>query len=267
MLPQIMKIAREAGDLILTYYHDRPRLDIAHKADESPVTSADLAAHELITASLVRLTPDIPVLSEESPAKTMGERHHWPRYWLVDPLDGTKEFIHGNGEFTVNIALVEAHRAVLGAVHIPVSHTTYGGSLRTGAVKLNQQGRQVNIRSRPLTPYRPASVLVSRSHQNDRTQQLMAQLDRQHPLSITPVGSSLKLCLIAEGMADLHLRTGRTSEWDTAAAQAVLEAAGGVVTDLQGSPLRYNTGASLYNPEFIAQADPTVDWLGLLGEA
>jgi len=261
---QLLQIAREAGEAILGFYNHDHRLLVQQKADHTPVTEADLAAHRLIEASLTHLTPDIPVLSEESTAIDHQQRLRWQRYWLVDPLDGTKEFIKGNGEFTVNIALIEGGRPVLGVVHVPVSGATYSGCHRLGAFKRLANGREQAIHSRPLNRYRPLDVVVSRSHADPRLAACLAPLKAVAPLSLTGVGSSLKLCLIAEGMADLHLRLGPTSEWDTAAAQIVLEAGGGLVTDLWLQPLRYNRGESLLNPDFFACGDRHFPWADYL---
>ncbi|MFT6916274.1 MAG: 3'(2'), 5'-bisphosphate nucleotidase [Motiliproteus sp.] len=268
LLPHLMLIAREAGDVILNIYNRAEPLQIDQKSDNSPVTEADLAAHQLICASLARLTPEIPILSEESPDEEIQDRLQWPRYWLVDPLDGTKEFIKRNGEFTVNIALIENHRPTLGVVYAPAIQTSYAGCVRTQST-FKSQGKQraVAFKTRSLTPFRPLSLVVSRSHNDPRIDTYVEQLRQQMPVSVTPLGSSLKLCLIAEGMADLHLRVGPTSEWDTAAAQAVLEAAGGLVCDLSGNPLEYNRKQSLINPDFMAAGDPTTDWQRCLSPA
>ncbi len=266
LLPQIMRIAREAGDAILPIYNSNGAIDFQRKADTTPVTEADLEAHRLICTSLRRLTPEIPILSEESTADSIRDRRQWQRYWLVDPLDGTKEFIKRNGEFTVNIALVEDGTATLGAVHAPVSCTSWGGSLRLGAVKRDSRGREQPIRVAAITPFKPLSVVTSRSHIDPGEQRYIEQLRKSVPVSVTPIGSSLKLCLIAEGLADFHVRLGRTCEWDTAAAQAVLEAAGGRVVDLNFSPLRYNRRTELYNPSFIAFGDSGFGWSDCLDQ-
>lgn len=266
LIPQLIKIAREAGEVILNIYNRPEPLTINFKADDSPLTEADLAAHQLICTSLARLTPDIPVLSEESPAYQIQERQQWTRYWLIDPLDGTKEFIKRNGEFTVNIALIENNTPTLGVVHAPVIQTSYAGCVRTrSAFKTQGQGRNIALSTRTLTPFRPLALVISRSHCDPRIDAYIEQIKKQIPVSVTPMGSSLKLCLIAEGMADLHLRLGPTSEWDTAAAQAVLEAAGGLVCTFDYQPLQYNRSLSLINPDFIALGDPGFDWKHCLG--
>ncbi|HMA10506.1 MAG TPA: 3'(2'),5'-bisphosphate nucleotidase CysQ, partial [Steroidobacteraceae bacterium] len=206
-----------------------------------------------IFAALSALAPRLPVLSEESSEIPFAERGGWDRYWLVDPLDGTKEFISRNGEFTVNIALIEDHRPVLGVVHIPVSDTTYSGIPGRGAWReANDRGRlPIGVR-RVVRP--PLRVVGSRSHGNPLLATALAALG---PHELRPAGSSIKLCMVAEGSADLYPRLGPTSEWDIAAGQAVVEAAGGQVVRLQdGSSLRYNTGESLLNPDFLAYGDP-----------
>ena len=219
----------------------------------TPLTEADLRAHRLIVDALQELTPDLPVLSEESEQLPWSERRTWPRYWLVDPLDGTREFISRNGEFTVNIALIRGHRPELGVVHIPVSDTTYSGVPGAGA------WRETGGRARmPLTVRRlarpPLRVVGSRSHGNPALEKALNVLG---PHELKPAGSSIKLCLVAEGSADLYPRLGPTSEWDIAAGQAVVEAAGGQVVRLpDGQALAYNTKADILNPEFLAYGDP-----------
>jgi 3'(2'), 5'-bisphosphate nucleotidase len=256
---RIGAIARAAGAAILDVYHGD--FAVQTKADASPLTAADLAAQQVIMAGLAALEPVLPVLSEEAKALPWSERRHWPRYWLVDPLDGTREFIKRNGEFTVNIALIDDHRSVLGVVLAPVSGELYVAAQGQGAwLQTQAEAPWQRIRTRPLG--QPALVAGSRSHggvQGDRLQQLVGD-DYQ----LIPLGSSLKFCLIARGAADLYLRLGLTSEWDTAAAQCVLEEAGGAVLDLAGQPFRYNRGESLLNPEFVAVGDTTIDWTARL---
>ena len=224
------------------------------KQDNTPVTQADLAAHRCLVDGLIQLTPRLPVLSEEGTEIPFAIRRQWPRYWLLDPLDGTKEFIKQNGEFTVNIALIEDHRPMLGVVHAPALNISYFSD-HSGAWKLVSGVRQ-KISTRPNGP--SPDVLVSRSHQDSNLYEL---LDRIGPHKVTSRGSSLKFCLIAEGAADLHLRTGPTSEWDTAAGQAIVEAAGGQVLRLTDSQtLKYNSKASLLNSGFVVIGDPSADW-------
>ena len=251
LLDAVKDIARRAGHAILEVYGTD--FEARAKADQSPLTEADLAAHRLILAELSRITPELPVLSEESASEiAAGERGSWKRYWLVDPLDGTKEFVARNGEFTVNIALIDGHRPVMGVVHIPVSDTTYSGIPGVGA------WREANERPpAAITVRRPARavlrVLGSRSHGSP---QLADKLKALGPHELISAGSSIKLCLVAEGAADLYPRLGPTSEWDIAAGQAVIEAAGGQVVDLDGKALSYNARPTLLNPDFLAYGDP-----------
>ncbi len=249
--------AVEAGAAILEVYGQD--FDVVTKDDDSPLTQADLASHRVITAALSRLTPDVPVLSEESADVPFEQRASWREYWLVDPLDGTKEFIKRNGEFTVNIALVRDHEPVLGVVHVPVGGVTYSGVVGAGAWRDGPDGaaQAIAVR-RPCAT--PPVIVGSRSHASPEL------VDRLAPLGdyeLVSMGSSLKFCLLAEGRADFYPRLGPTSEWDTAAAHAVVLAAGGSIVTLDGAPLRYNLKPSLLNPAFFAIADPQRDWLGL----
>jgi 3'(2'), 5'-bisphosphate nucleotidase len=259
LLERVAEIARGAGREILEVYHSGDTAATS-KGDASPLTAADLRAHRLIVRSLNELTPGTPVLSEEAAGVPFAERSAWQRYWLVDPLDGTREFLARNGEFTVNIALIEAHTPVLGVVHVPVTETSYRGLTGVGAWR--------QLPGAPAEPIRaarhsavPLRVVGSRSHRGDS---LDALLTRLGPHELLPIGSSLKFCLIAEGAADIYPRLGPTSEWDTAAAHAVVLAAGGSVRALDGTPLQYNTRAELLNPYFVAFGPADRDWLALL---
>jgi len=251
LLDAIKGIARQAGSEILEVYGTD--FESRAKADESPLTEADLRAHHLIVAGLLRVTPELPVLSEESAAEVSWEmRQDWKRYWLVDPLDGTKEFVARNGEFTVNIALIENGRPVLGVIHIPVSDTTYSGIPGAGAWRETSHRPAQSIAARRLA-LPPLQVLGSRSHESP---QLAARLAALGPHELRPAGSSIKLCLIADGSADLYPRLGGSREWDIAAGQAIVEAAGGQVVSLgDGEALRYNK-QDLLNPKFLAYGDP-----------
>ncbi len=271
MLSRLLDIARTAGDAILQVYAQAD-LEVQTKSDDSPVTRADLLAHELICNALNRHWPTLPVLSEESDAKVHAQRHRWQRYWLVDPLDGTKEFIHRNGDFTVNIALIDQGQPVLGVVHIPVSDTTYTGEINLQSASSQYQGaantaykyqagKRSKIHTRPFDPARGLDLQVSRSHPDPRLPDYLQKLQQQANVRCHSRGSSLKVCLVAEGAADLHLRLGPTSEWDTGAAQAVLTAAGGIQLDFQGNLLRYNQRSELLNPDFLACGDPNQPWL------
>ena len=269
-LSEIVRIAEAAGVRILEVYNGAD-FEVEHKADDSPLTLADRRAHELIEQELIALAPDIPVLSEESTALPFAQRRVWQRYWLVDPLDGTKEFISRNGEFTVNIALIEDGRATLGVVHVPVTGVTYFGSLggeagRDSAGAWKSAGgdiKPIAVRELGASEVR---VVASRRHRGERLDEMLRAIESSSGLEdVVSIGSSLKMCLVAEGAADVYPRLAPTSEWDTAAAHAVLVAAGGEIVDLKFSPLRYNQKDCLLNPEFIALGDRSVDWRKLLG--
>jgi 3'(2'), 5'-bisphosphate nucleotidase len=251
-------IAAEAGARILEIYETA--FAVETKEDASPLTEADLASHGTIMAGLRRLTPDIPVLSEESSAVPFSERARWERFWLVDPLDGTKEFIKRNGEFTVNIALVDGHEPVLAVVYVPVTGLCYFAAKGHGAFreKPGEAAREIRVRPRVSGPVR---VVGSRSHAGPSLQVFVTGLGEH---TLMPVGSSLKLCMVAEGKADVYPRLGLTSEWDTAAAQCVVEQAGGRVIDVAGKRLVYNTKESLLNPYFLVIGGDPRDWLGSL---
>jgi 3'(2'), 5'-bisphosphate nucleotidase len=258
MLPLLVELSRQAGREILEVYESN--FEVRHKADQSPLTLADLRAHTLIVARLQALTPDIPILSEEAAGVDFATRSAWRRHWLVDPLDGTREFVSRNGEFTVNIALIEDHVPVLGVVHVPTTDLTFSGTRTGGAFKQHGVASPAPIHTcRPAA--QPLRVVSSRSHGADAADRHAQILG---PYTQVKVGSSVKFCILAEGAADLYPRFGPTSEWDTAAGQAVLEAAGGFVIDLSGQPLRYNTRAEILNPYFIAYADDTRNWCELL---
>jgi 3'(2'), 5'-bisphosphate nucleotidase len=257
MINPIVDLAATAGQAILEVY--ATEFDVQSKADESPLTQADLAAHRCIVAGLERLTPEIPIISEEEGLPTFEERSEWQRYWLIDPLDGTKEFVNRNGEFTVNIALIDAHRPVFGVVHVPVQNKTYIGCEGHGA-ELRDSGSISEIRVAEVSS-RPVRIVGSRSH---RGSSLDAFLEKIGDSDMLPMGSSLKFCVVAEGRADIYPRLGPTSEWDTAAAQAVVEQAGGKVLELDGKPLSYNAKSEILNPWFIVIGPADNDWLALL---
>ena len=254
LLDAVKQIALDAGRCILEVYGTD--FAVEHKDDKSPLTAADMASHKAIVAGLQRLTPEIPILSEESANIPFTERSGWQRYWLIDPLDGTREFIKRNGEFTVNIALIHAGRAELGIVHVPVSGMTYFACAGRGAFKQQAGQAAEAIHVRKLQEG-PVMVAGSRSHSGDS---LLRFLDKLGPHELVSMGSALKLCLVAEGTADVYPRLGLTSEWDTAAAQCVVEAAGGQVTGLDMQPLLYNTKDSLLNPHFLVFGDASRDW-------
>jgi 3'(2'), 5'-bisphosphate nucleotidase len=244
----VIAITRQAAAAILTVYDSE--FAVQHKDDRSPLTAADLAAHRCIVEGLRALTPDIPVLSEESRDADIAERRAWTRLWLVDPLDGTREFIKRNGEFTVNIALIEGGAAVFGVIQQPVTGALWHGMPGHGTFRRDGDA-DVAIRA-CIPAASPLRIAASRSHRDARTQAL---LDALPGSEVVGCGSSLKFCRLAEGAIDLYPRFGPTSEWDTAAGQAILEAAGGAVLDLRGRPFRYNQRDGLLNGDFIALGD------------
>jgi 3'(2'), 5'-bisphosphate nucleotidase len=261
LLEAARSLAIEAGNEILEIYEKG--FEINRKADLSPVTTADLAAHRIIKRGFVRLTPELPLLSEEDKRLSFAERKSWVSYWLVDPLDGTREFIKRNNEFTVNIALIQQQRPVLGVVYAPVARLCYFACLGAGAYRQHEDAIARRITTRK-TPVDCPTVLGSRSH---ALPLLHAFLEVLGPHELIRRGSSLKSCMVAEGSADIYPRFGPTSEWDTAAAQCVVEEAGGRLTDMNITALRYNTKASLENPPFVVTGDRNYDWSALLGKA
>jgi 3'(2'), 5'-bisphosphate nucleotidase len=255
LLSAVSALARSAGNKILEFYHTD--CDVSIKSDGSPLTAADMAAHHCLVEGLTAMNLGYPILSEESAAIAYAERRQWNSYWLLDPLDGTREFIRHNGEFTVNAALIIHGKPVLGVVYAPVKALMYYAAEGCGAFKRAGQVAAVAISVRRAA-LQPPVVVGSRSHQ---TPELAHYLQRLGAHTLHSVGSSLKFCMVAEGAADVYPRMGLTSEWDTAAAQCVVEQAGGQVVDLDGNPLRYNAGESLLNPWFLVFGDREVDWL------
>ncbi len=251
-------IAKQAGRKIIEIYDSNYQIE--KKSDNTPVTSADLIAHKIIMEGLSELTTDIPVLSEESTKIPFEIRKQWQRYWLVDPLDGTREFIKRNGEFTVNIALIENHQSILGVIYAPVTKDNYCAWRNGGAYKTEPGQAHKKINVRKLDTQKPV-IAGSRSHASDK---LKDYLNKLGDIELISMGSSLKSCMIAEGRADLYPRLGLTSEWDTAAAQCIVEEAGGYITDTNMRPMRYNTKDSLLNPEFFVFGDNSCDWSSFL---
>ena len=268
LLNSVNEIAIAAGREILDVYNSAQAIEVSTKSDDSPLTDADRRAHLLIVDRLSSLTPDIPLLSEESDAIDYGLRKAWQRYWLIDPLDGTKEFINRNGEFTVNIALIENGQSVAGVVHVPVTGVSYFGGTRIGAWKqdTNQSGSEAKpISSRPMQDHSDVRIVASRRHLGEQLEALVGKIeDHFGKATLLSMGSSLKMCLLAEGSADIYPRMAPTCEWDTAAAHGILCAAGGEIVDLQFRPLRYNSKPELLNPFFIALADRAYPWQQLL---
>ena len=258
LLNDVIDLATDAGERILKIY--QTDFDVTHKEDDSPLTAADMAAHNAIIAGLSILTPELPVLSEESATIPFEERKKWHTYWLVDPLDGTREFIKRNGEFTVNIALIDNHESILGVIYTPVSGLTYYAARDHGAYKRIKDGEASRIHTRKKVPGR-TTVAGSRSHRGDSLNAFLARIGEHDIISM---GSSLKSGLVAEGKADIYPRLGPTSEWDTAAAHCIVDEAGGRITRTDLSPLLYNTKESLLNPEFLVVGDPDYDWVRFL---
>lgn len=275
MFDWLLPIARDAGDAIMQIYRQAQAHPagsssalVHHKADQSPLTAADLAAHQIIAKGLARHTPELVLISEESfrPEQMLDLAQATAPFWLVDPLDGTKEFLSGTGEFTVNLALIHQRKPVLGVVYQPTTHELFFGGRGLGAWRqCGQVGKTecpasdvIAVAPRNSPPWR---VLASRSHLGPQTQSLIQRMGQTELLQ---AGSSLKFCRIAMGLADFYPRLGFTSQWDTAAAQAVLEGAGGHVIDIRGEALRYGQ-ADIINPDFLASALPYQDvrsWWG-----
>jgi 3'(2'), 5'-bisphosphate nucleotidase len=237
--------------------------EVHHKQDDSPVTSADLAANDIISEGLAALEPGIPILSEEGEIPPFEERARWQSYWLVDPLDGTRGFAARTGEFTINVALVSDGEPILGVVAVPISATCCAAVRGGGARFEHADGAREGIRTRRL-PAHQVVVLRSRTRRHAEVDRLMAKLGG---VRVIRAGSSLKACLVARGLADLYPAFGPTSEWDTAASQCLLEEAGGGLTDRALKPLRYNTSASVENPSFVAFGDRQAGWQNLLVES
>lgn len=261
LIDPVVALAIDAGRKILEVYSSD--FEVQSKDDDSPLTQADLASHHCIVAGLESLTPGMPIISEESGLPDYEERSQWDRYWLIDPLDGTREFVNRNDEFTVNIALIDKQEPVFGVVHVPVLNKTYLGCEGFGAERRDGDGTVESIQVSSISAD-PVRVVGSRSH---RGASLDAYLENLGECDMIPMGSSLKFCVIAEGGADLYPRLGLTSEWDTAAAQAVVEQAGGSVVTLDGKSMKYNTKKDILNPYFFVIGATDRDWLALLPDS
>jgi 3'(2'), 5'-bisphosphate nucleotidase len=258
LLKPVMALAIEAGDAIMELYGSDQVVE--QKTDHTPVTAADRCADAIITAGLKKLTPHLPILSEEGAEPAFAERQQWQQYWLVDPLDGTTEFIERSGEFCVNIALIENNQPVLGVIYAPALKVAYEACRGFGAFKYNETNLYDFIQTRRVG----ASKVVALSRRHGQRAHGYGHRLGEHEFIYQ--GSALKICLVAEGAADVFPRFGKTSEWDTAAGQCILEEAGGRLMDLNGQELQYNTRASLINPEFLAVGDWQHDWLQYLTE-
>ncbi|MEH6575609.1 MAG: 3'(2'),5'-bisphosphate nucleotidase CysQ [Amphritea sp.] len=254
LLPPLLEVAESAAKAIMRVYL-RDDHGVQQKKDDSPVTEADLAAHHIIQQRLAILTPQIPPLSEEAADISYAERSQWHQFWLIDPLDGTKEFIRRNDEFTVNIALIEQGKPQLGVIYVPVTGICYYGGNQLGAWKKAPGKPAIRIHCKKLGE--TLTIVASRRHGTDENAPILQALAGEFKnFEKKSYGSSLKMCLIAEGKADFYPRLFPTSEWDTAAAQAIVEAAGGQILDTNLRPLTYNQRESLLNPFFYVIGDP-----------
>ena len=265
LLPSVIEVARSAGQLILDIYQTK-QYESYVKSDETPVTSADIAAHKHITKHLAELTPDIPVLSEEAADISLEERGEWDRYWLVDPLDGTQEFIARSGDFATIIALIDNNRPIMGVCYAPVSGVTYYAYSGKGAWKIPNTGDMPDIHK--------AVKIETHKHEQGQKQVIGIAISRRQDINgitgrmsnawdydLVPLGSAaLKACIVAEGRVDCYLRIGPTGEWDTAATQCIVEEAGGRILSTQLTPLSYNERNTLENPNFIVLGDESLPW-------
>ncbi|GGI99829.1 3'(2'),5'-bisphosphate nucleotidase CysQ [Shewanella hanedai] len=255
---QVIEIAMVAGKEIRDIYL-KGTFEKETKSDNTPVTSADIAAHNIITSALQALTPDIPVLSEEDANIPFATRQHWERYWLVDPLDGTGEFIAGSGDFSVIIALVEHNRPIMGIVYVPMTEICYYAIAGLGAYKRDKES-ECRIMSRQLPKCNDPALTLAVSRRQDPESVLKLFNHSKHCDLVVLGGAALKSCLIAEGKADCYVRIGPTGEWDTGAAQIIVEEAGGEIMDITLQPLTYNERDSLENPNFIVVGSPQLEW-------
>lgn len=274
LIEHIRVLCHQAGQRIMQHFHLQATQPIyqTQKNDQSPLTQADIDSHHLLVNALGKLTPEVPIISEENESdhqEIVQERLNWPECWLIDPLDGTAEFLDQSEEFTINLAFIAGSKPILGAIYHPPSETLYiGGSWLDGSWKLSQNTQEklttvpINQRIQTQTPLK---LLGSRRHGIRHWDGVCQQLEENlHQVEEVKCGSALKFCLLAEGKADLYARFGATSEWDTAAGQAILMAVGGQVYTHNFDELRYNAKPSLINPEFFAVADSSFDWRLLL---
>lgn len=254
----IYQLSVLAGQAILPYYHEEKDIQIAYKADDSPLTEADKASHQVIFAFLkdYRINHEtIPILSEEGDEQSLEEKRGWRRYWCIDPLDGTKEFIHGQKEFTVNIALIEDHQPIVGVIYAPVIREGYVAWRNGGAYAVTEKGWQPTQVRRP--PNQTLRVIVSRRHGIAEVEQLLGKLPDYKRFNR---GSALKFCEIAKGAADLFLRTTETCEWDNAAGQCIVEEAGGRLFHFDQTPVSYNNTLSMKTKPIVVVGDPEYPW-------
>lgn len=250
--------AKQAGAVILDIY-DSGEFTEYSKDDASPVTSADYKANEIITALLEQQTPDIPIMSEESEHLCLADRQAWPRYWLIDPIDGTQEFIARSGDFAVNIALIENNQPVIGVIYWPAGESLYYASKGAGAFKSSAIGeQQIQVKAFDDPENDPVVIAISRRQKREN---VLKRLDQNRTYQTLPAGScSLKACFIAEGKADFFMRLGITGEWDTGASQCIVSEAGGLIRSVDFEPMSYNERESLENPNFVILGDQAVDW-------
>lgn len=264
LIPQVIHIARQAGQRILEIYHNKDYQAFV-KEDDTPVTTADLAAHKIIMQSLAELTPEIPVLSEEDANISLKTRSQWERYWLVDPLDGTQEFIARSGDFATVIALIENNHPVMGVVYAPVSGVTYFAYQGKGAWKIPEMDDSIRIHTLKHDSEEQAIAIAISRRQN--INKITEKLSPARNYELVPLGSAaLKACLVAEGAVDCYIRLGPTGEWDTAATQCIVEEAGGRILNTQLEPLSYNERDTLENPNFIVLGDEGIGWENILKE-
>ena len=256
------RAAREAGKVVMQIYESGDFISY-QKADDSPVTSADFKANEIILDILKRETPDIPIMSEESENGSLAQRKDWQRYWLIDPIDGTQEFIARSGDFAVNIALVDNNEPVIGVIYWPPGETLYWAAKSLGAFKESPaENKQIHVRSFDDVHTDVVMIAVSRRQAREK---VMLSMSEHRTYQTFPTGScSLKSCFIAEGKADVFLRIGITGEWDTGASQCIVTEAGGKILAHDFSPLSYNQRNSVSNPDFIVMGDQRVDWISIV---
>ncbi|WP_394132882.1 3'(2'),5'-bisphosphate nucleotidase CysQ [Shewanella maritima] len=262
IIEQVIQIATKAGQEIRDIYL-KGNFEREVKSDNTPVTSADLAANEIICSQLAQLTPDIPILSEESADIDFSERGQWQRYWLVDPLDGTGEFIAGSGDFSVIIALVEHNRPIVGVVYAPMTEVCYYAIAGLGAYKRDSE-KEVRIKTKQVPATQSEKLCIAVSRRQDPKSVLKLFNNSKHCELVVLGGAALKSCLVAEGRADCYVRLGPTGEWDTGAAQIIVEEAGGSIMDITLQPLSYNERETLENPNFIVVGTPSLPWDELL---
>ncbi|MEC8299832.1 MAG: 3'(2'),5'-bisphosphate nucleotidase CysQ [Pseudomonadota bacterium] len=260
ILDSMIAAAKAAGEEVLRIYLD-DNFEVEIKSDNSPLTIADKEAHRIICERLKSDFPTLPILSEESENLSFKERKYWTSFFLVDPLDGTKEFIKRNGEFTINIALIHGTEPLAGVVYVPVNRKLYYGDTRSCSSFLEFEGNKKRLATRNLSKEVPITIVASRRHGQKKLEAFLKTADELFPnVNVINMGSSIKLCLLAEGRADFYPRLAPTCEWDTAASHAIVRASGGDVLDLNLESLRYNTKDDHLNPSFVVVGDLGVDW-------